>query len=75
MSGGVPINRVELVYRREKAVLSPKELAEKAGVAETVVYGLEAGYFSHARPSTVRKLAAALSIKADRLVDVQRRPR
>jgi len=74
MGSGIPVNRVELVYRREKAVLSTKELAELSGVALSTCYGIEAGYYERATPKTIRRLARVLRVKPDVLVDV-RRPR
>jgi transcriptional regulator with XRE-family HTH domain len=46
---------------REQAVLSQRELAEKAGVSQTTVVKIETGKI-RPHPATLRKLAAALDV-------------
>jgi len=72
MGSGIPVDRVELVYRREKAVLSTKELSELSGVALSTCYALESGEHERAMPKTIRKLAHTLRVKPEVLVDVRR---
>ncbi len=47
---------------RERQVLSVRELAEAAGVSKTTVTNIENGR-AKAYPSTIRKLAKALSVE------------
>jgi len=72
---GIRINPIELCYLREKRVLTRRELADKAGVARSTYYALERGTQRTCRPETIRKIGAALSIRPERLVSVERRPR
>jgi len=53
---------------REARALTQEEFAEKAGVSVRSVAGYEAG--AGARPGTVRKLAAALEVGIDELLEV-----
>jgi transcriptional regulator with XRE-family HTH domain len=46
---------------REKQFLSVGELAEKAGVSRTVIYGIESGIHKPIK-RTIRKLAKALEV-------------
>ena len=57
---------------RETRVLSRKELAEQSYVAESTIYRAERGQ-TKLRPSTVRKLAQALGVPPDELVNEQGR--
>ncbi len=52
---------------REDRVLSQRELARMAGLAQGTVWRLENG-FPEAHPLTIRKLAAALGIEPRELV-------
>jgi HTH-type transcriptional regulator, competence development regulator len=52
---------------REDQVLSQRELALKAGLAQGTVWRLESG-FPEAHPQTIRKLAEALDIEPKELV-------
>ncbi len=53
---------------RERAVLTQMELAEKAGLGITTVNRVER-LLDSARPSTVRKLAAALDVEMSKLME------
>jgi transcriptional regulator with XRE-family HTH domain len=55
---------------RTRRVMTQKDLAEKSGVAETVISRIESG-LQKPRPSTIRKLAEALGIKPEELLDPQ----
>jgi transcriptional regulator with XRE-family HTH domain len=48
---------------RKRAALSMRDLAGKAGVGYLTVFRLEHGRVKDARPSTLRKLAAALKVE------------
>ena len=52
---------------REDRVLSQRELARLAGLAQGTVWRLENG-FLEARPSTIRKLAEALGTEPRELI-------
>lgn len=56
----------ELRRLRHEAALSQRDLAERAGVTQTTIVKAEAG--GELRPSTLRKLAAALEVKPVELV-------
>jgi transcriptional regulator with XRE-family HTH domain len=53
-------------------VLSRKELAKQSDVNESTIYRAESGQ-TKLRPSTVRKLAQALGVPPDELVNEQGR--
>ena len=53
---------------RERKALTQEELAAKAGITRTALSRLESGA-AEPRPSTVRKLAAALSVEPEALMD------
>ena len=53
------------IYRRDRA-LSLRELAARAGVSQNTIFRLEQGF--PARPSTIRKLAAALGCEPSDLL-------
>ena len=61
--------RVRLRYWRQKRVLSMAELAARSGVGKDTIVKLEKPDHPPARPSTVRKLAAALGIEPADLYD------
>ena len=65
----MPFDRVRLVHLREAAVLTQRELAQKAGVALLSVHKIERGT-QEPRPATIRKLARALGVRPQDLVDV-----
>lgn len=52
---------------RENRVLSQRELAREAGLAQGTVWRLESG-FPQAHPRTIRKLAVALRVEPKELV-------
>ncbi len=52
---------------REEQVLSQRELARMAGLAQGTVWRLENG-FKEARPLTIRKIAGALGVEPKELV-------
>lgn len=60
--GDVRVDAEALKGLRKDRVLSQRELARTAGVTHATVWRLENG-FDLARPSTVRKLAAALGVE------------
>ena len=64
---GVEVDVEKLRRLREDRVLSQRELARMAGLAQGTVWRLENG-FPEARPSTIRKLAEALGIEPRELV-------
>jgi DNA-binding Xre family transcriptional regulator len=51
-----------LKQHRERAYLSTRELAKKAGVGADTVWRIEGGDFKKLRPSTMRKIADALAV-------------
>lgn len=55
--------RLRLRYWRQKRVMTTAELAERSGVAKPTIIKLERPDHPPARPTTVRKLAAALGIE------------
>jgi transcriptional regulator with XRE-family HTH domain len=59
---------------RERQLLTQAELAERARVNPKTVIALEAGA-EHPRPSTVRKLAAALGVAPSELMAPEPRRR
>ena len=72
MNSGIRIDAAELRRAREARVLSRRELAERAGVAVQTVHYFESGGYERALPATIRKLAAALNVPPDTLVNVER---
>ncbi len=52
---------------RQERVLSQRELARMAGLAQGTVWRLENG-FPEARPSTIRKIAGVLGVEPRELV-------
>lgn len=57
----------KLARLREDRVLSQRDLARMAGLAQGTVWRIENG-FSEVHPSTIRKLAEALSVEPRELV-------
>ncbi len=55
---------------RRRKVLTLRELEEQSGVSYNTIWRLENGY-RQARPSTIRKLAAALGVDASELVAIR----
>jgi len=54
---------------REKRFLSQRDLAQKAGVSPTTILHLETGESPNPRLSTVRRIAEALGLDPNDLVD------
>lgn len=52
---------------RQLRVLTLRELEEESGVSYNTIWRLENGH-RQARPSTIRRLAAALGVEASELV-------
>jgi transcriptional regulator with XRE-family HTH domain len=61
------VNVDKLRELRRLKVLTLRELEEESGVSYNTIWRLENGY-REARPSTIRKLAAALGVDASELV-------
>ena len=55
---------------RRRRVLTLRELEEKSGVSYNTIWRIENGY-REARPSTIRKLAAALWVEPEELVKIE----
>lgn len=51
-----------LKAHRQKAYLSTRELASKAGVGPDTIWRIEAGDFKRLQPRTMRLIAAALNV-------------
>ena len=64
------VNVARLRELRRQRVLSMRELEERSGVSYNTIWRLENGY-TDARPSTIRKLAAALDVEPEELVAVE----
>jgi len=61
------LSRLEAVRRQQ--FLSQAELATKSGVSKNTIYRLEQGELAQGR--TIRKLAAALGVEPQALVEPQ----
>jgi transcriptional regulator with XRE-family HTH domain len=61
------VDVAKLKALREAMVLSQRELARMAGLAQMTVWRLENGY-RNARPGTIRKLAQVLGVEPKELV-------
>jgi transcriptional regulator with XRE-family HTH domain len=61
------VNVDKLRELRRLRVLTLRELEEESGVSYNTIWRLENGH-REARPSTIRKLAAALGVEASELV-------
>jgi HTH-type transcriptional regulator, competence development regulator len=61
------VNVARLRELRRLKVLTLRELEKESGVSYNTIWRLENGY-REARPSTIRKLAAALGVEASELV-------
>jgi transcriptional regulator with XRE-family HTH domain len=61
------VNVARLRELRRLRVLTLRELEEESGVSYNTIWRLENGH-RQARPSTIRKLAAALGVGASELV-------
>ena len=58
---------------REQRALSRRDLAKLADVDESTIYRMESGRTLHPVPSTLRKLARALSVDVEVLTTFQGR--
>ena len=67
---GMEVDVQKLRELRRRRVLTLRELEEKSGVSYNTIWRIENGY-REARPSTIRKLAAALGIEAEELVKIE----
>lgn len=63
MQTSVQPKRQTIIRLRLEAGLTQTELAEKAGVTFSAVSRLENGHTASIRPSTAKKLAAALKVE------------
>jgi transcriptional regulator with XRE-family HTH domain len=64
------VNVQKLRELRRRRVLTLRELEEESGVSYNTVWRIENGY-REARPSTIRKLAAALGVEPEELVKIE----
>jgi transcriptional regulator with XRE-family HTH domain len=64
------VNVAKLKELRQRRVLTLRELEEESGVSYNTIWRLENGH-TDARPSTIRKLAAALSVEPEELIMVR----
>ena len=55
---------------RRRRVLTLRELEKESGVSYNTIWRIENGH-REARPSTIRKLAAALGVEAEELVKIE----
>ena len=62
------VHVAKLTRLREDRVLSQRDLARMAGLAQGTVWRIENG-FSEVHPSTIRKLADALGVEPRELVE------
>lgn len=66
----VEVNVAKLRELRRRRVLTLRELEEESGISYNTIWRLENGH-NDARPSTIRKLAAALGVEPEELVMVE----
>ncbi len=64
---GMEVDVAKLKRLREEKVLSQRELARMAGLAQGTIWRLENG-FKEARPLTIRKIAGVLGVEPRELV-------
>ena len=64
------VNVAKLKELRRRRVLTLRELEEESGVSYNTIWRIENGY-REARPSTIRKLAAALGVEPQELVKIE----
>jgi transcriptional regulator with XRE-family HTH domain len=67
----VEVNVEKLKELRRRKVLTLRELEAVSGVSYATVWRLESGRATDARPSTIRKLAAALGVEPEELIMVR----
>jgi transcriptional regulator with XRE-family HTH domain len=58
-----------LKQHRERAYLSTRELAGKAGVGADTIWRIEGGNYKKLRPATMRKIAGALGVHPADIVE------
>jgi len=63
------IDGARLLRERERKALTLRELADLAGVTHVTVWRIENETSGAARPSTLRKIAAALGVEPEALID------
>ncbi|MDP9356467.1 MAG: helix-turn-helix domain-containing protein [Chloroflexota bacterium] len=63
------VNGAKLRRARERRALSLRELAEEAGVSYVTVWRIERETTGPARPITVRRLAGALGVEPETLIE------
>lgn len=63
-----------LKEQRQRAFLSTRELAEKAGVAPDTIWRIEGGDYKRLRPATMRKIAAALGVHPSEIDEFIQKP-
>ncbi len=63
------VNGAKLRRARERRALSLRELAEEAGVSYVTVWRIEREATGPARPITVRRLAGALGVEPETLIE------
>jgi transcriptional regulator with XRE-family HTH domain len=66
----VEVDVQKLRELRRRRVLTLRELEEESGVSYNTIWRIENGY-REARPSTIRKLAAALGVEPEELVRIE----
>lgn len=64
------VNVEKLRELRRRRVLTLRELEAVSGVSYATVWRLESGRATEARPSTIRKLAEALGVEPEELIEV-----
>jgi transcriptional regulator with XRE-family HTH domain len=64
------VNVAKLKELRQRRVLTLREVEEESGVSYNTIWRLENGH-TEARPSTIRKLAAALGVEPEELIVVE----
>jgi transcriptional regulator with XRE-family HTH domain len=64
------VNVQKLRELRRRRVLTLRELEEESGVSYNTIWRIENGY-REVRPSTIRKLAAALGVEPEELVKIE----
>ncbi len=72
MRRGVPVDGAQLKRLRLRRVISRPQLAEWTGLGYSTLANIESGFNTHARPETIQKVAAALCVKPESLVDLEK---
>ena len=68
MLAEVKIDGEKVRITRERAFLSQRELADKAGLNHNTVWRIEGSGVAEVHPRTIRKIAEALSVEPASLV-------